>query len=72
MYKGGRAIPCDKDGVPITGLSMPAYDYVTQTQSATQDVWVFKFGGSGGTTVATVTINYTDATKVVITNVAKT
>jgi hypothetical protein len=56
----------------IPGLALPIYDYVLQTQSATQDVWVFKTGGGAGTTVATVTINYTDSTKAVITNVAKT
>ena len=54
------------------GLGLPIFDYAAQSQSTTQDVWTFKTGGSGGTLVATVTINYTDSTKAVITNVAKT
>jgi len=56
----------------IPGLSIPIFDYCAQSQSATQDVWTFNTGGVGGTLVATVTINYVDATKAVITNVAKT
>ena len=54
------------------GLGLPIYDYVAQSQTATQDAWTFKTGGAAGTLVATVTVNYTDSTKAVITNVAKT
>jgi hypothetical protein len=40
------------------------YDYVDiQQTSATVDTFVFKLGGSGGTTVRTVVITYTDSTK---------
>lgn len=47
------------------------YDYldVQQTDSDTE-TYVFKTGGSGGTTVQTIVINYTDATKENIDNVA--
>lgn len=54
------------------GISLPKWDYVTQTQASTTDTWTFKTGGSGGTTVATVTISYTDNTKNTISTVAKT
>jgi hypothetical protein len=49
-----------------------AHDYVSQTQNSTQDIWVFKTGGSGGTTVATVTITYTGTDKQTISSVART
>lgn len=54
------------------GLSLIAYDYVSLTQASTTDTWVFKAGGAGGTTVATVTITYTDSTKATISTVVKT
>lgn len=50
-----------------------AYDYIAVTYpSGTQEVYTFKTGGSGGTTVATVTINYVDSTKVSLLNVSVT
>jgi len=50
-----------------------AYDYVISNYAgATSDVHTYKTGGSGGTTVKTVTINYTDSTKTVISTVAAT
>lgn len=48
------------------------YDYMTYTSGGTTDTYVYKSGGSGGTTVGTLTITYTDGTKAVISNVAKT
>jgi hypothetical protein len=62
----------NKNIASTVGLGLPIFDYCAQSQTATQDVWTFKTGGSGGTLVATVTINYTDAGKGTITNVAKT
>ena len=56
----------------VPGLSIPVFDYTALSPSATQDVWTFKTGGSGGSLVSTVTINYTDATKAVIVDVART
>lgn len=46
------------------------YDYldVQQTDSDTE-TYVFKSGGSGGTTVRTIVINYTDSSKENIDNV---
>lgn len=49
------------------------YDYVGVTYpSGTQEVYKFRVGGSGGTLVATVTVDYTDATKVSLSAVTKT
>lgn len=47
------------------------YDYldVQQTDSDTE-TYVFKSGGSGGTTVRTIVINYTSSTKADIDNVS--
>ena len=59
--------------VSMGGLGIPAYDYVAYTNTnTTTDTYVFKTGGSGGTTVATVTIVYTDTTKSQISTVTKT
>lgn len=54
------------------GISIPNYDFAQLTQDPTHDVWTFKTGGAAGTLVATVTITYTDATKVTISTVART
>lgn len=49
------------------------YDYVSVSyDSATQETYTFKSGGSGGTTVATIVIVYTDSTKANISTVTKT
>lgn len=60
--------------LPIkSGFFIPIYDYVGVAYPiGTQEVYTFKSGGSGGTTVATVTINYTDSTKANISDVTKT
>lgn len=56
-----------------SGLEIPYYDYVAVTYPlTTQEVYVFKTGGVAGTTVGTITINYVDATKADILNVART
>jgi len=56
-----------------SGLGLPAYDYVSLTISpSTTETYVFKQGGSGGTTVATVVIEYTDATRATMVSVTKT
>lgn len=70
----------DNGGTPITsfggsasGLDLPAYDYVAYVNvSATADRYVFKTGGSGGATVATINIVYVDSTKDQISTVTKT
>ncbi len=55
-----------------TGFIDFAYDYVVLTNpNSTTDLWTFKTGGSGGTTVGTVTIVYTDTTKCTVDDVTK-
>lgn len=57
----------------VSGMLSETYDYLSVNYAtATQEIYTFKTGGSGGTTVATLTINYTDSTKANISNVAKT
>lgn len=59
---------------PVTGgllvegtfgaLTIPTHDYgEADYPSATQEVYTFYVGGSGGTLVGTLTVNYTDSTK---------
>ena len=56
----------------VSGMISESYDFVDASQiSSLIDSFVFKTGGSGGTTVATVIITYTDSTKNYFT-VAKT
>lgn len=59
--------------VNVSGtLVSEAFDYIAVAYPlATQEVYTYKMGGSGGDTVATLTINYVDATKSQILNVAK-
>lgn len=56
----------------ISGLVIESYDYLAPTFNSTSDVWVYKSGGSSGDIIATVTINYTDATKATISSVERT
>lgn len=57
---------------PFGGLTPNVdYDYIdVQQTSATVDTYVYKDGGSGGTTVLTVVVTYTDSTKDDIDHVA--
>lgn len=56
-----------------SGFEIPYYDYVgVAYPTASQEVYTFKTGGSGGTTVATITLNYTDATKESLTDATRT
>ena len=55
------------------GMVTSAFDYVSVAYpDGTTETFTFKTGGSGGTTVATITIVYTDSSKVNISTVAKT
>jgi len=56
----------------VNTLIPTAYDYVSVAYpTATQEVYSFKSGGSSGTLIGTITINYTDATKANISDVTK-
>lgn len=49
------------------------YDYIAVTYpTSSSEVYTFKTGGSGGTTVATVTVTYADSTKEDLSTVEKT
>lgn len=57
----------------VNGLKLPQYDYVSVSYPSTiQEVYVFKVGGASGTTVATVTLNYTDTSKANLSSAVKT
>lgn len=57
----------------VSSILQESYDYVAVTYPTTSsEVYTFKTGGSGGTTVHTITLNYTDATKASLSTVART
>jgi hypothetical protein len=59
--------------VNFGSLITDSYDYVSVAYPlATSEVYTFKTGGAGGTTIATVTLVYTDATKANLSTVTKT
>ncbi len=59
---------------PITGFTLPQYDYVSMALSVgnTVETYTFKVGGAGGSTVATIIITYTDSTRTVLVSAALT
>lgn len=60
-------------GIGPVGQNQVAYDWIGYTAtSATVDTFVYKIGGSGGTTTATVTVTYTDSTHATLVSVART
>ena len=69
---GKKVFLVGSDGEQINQFLTEKYDYVVVTYPvATTDVYTFKEGGSGGTTVATVTLVYTDSTKSDLSTVTK-
>lgn len=56
--------------VVTSGFALPDYDYLAVTYpTASSEAYEFKTGGAGGTTVGTLTVVYTDATKVSLSTV---
>ena len=54
-----------------SSLVTDSYDYILAAYPTTSsEVYTYKTGGAGGTTVATVTVVYVDATKAVLTSVS--
>lgn len=51
------------DGSISTSTSSQNFDYVGLAQASLTDTYTFKTGGVSGTTVKTITITYTDASK---------
>ena len=74
--KAKRVLPLawNGSGYTIPGLTLAAgvdYNYIdVQQTSSTVDTYVFKTGGSGGTTVRTITVTYTSSSKSDIDSVA--
>lgn len=69
-FSGSNLVPLktSSTGALVSGLD---YDYVDiQQTNATTDTYVFKTGGSGGTTVRTVTVVYTSSAKTDLDNVS--
>lgn len=67
VFHGGSAVsasnafPVNATSGMLVGVSYDAVDI--QQTSATVETYVFKSGGIGGSTVKTIVITYTDATK---------
>jgi hypothetical protein len=77
VWDGSAWIPqkANTTGEIIIGGSLVKedYDYISAAYpDSTTETYTFKNGGSGGTTVATVTVVYTDATKENLSSVTKT
>jgi len=69
-----KTIATEKTLQAVAGFVVSGYDYVSASYNdpAFTETYVFKTGGSGGTTVATITVIYTDATKEKLVSVTKT
>lgn len=76
VYAGSSGISQDEMRTvsrESSGITIPLYDYVSRTlTAATQETYTFKSGGSSGTTVATVVVDYTDNTLSTFSAVTKT
>jgi len=69
----GDHIATEESLAKLVGLVLTEFDYVSVAYpSGDTETYTFKLGGSGGTTVATVTVVYTDATKADLSTVTKT
>ena len=67
------AINSDGSLISNGSLVTKAYDYIAYTNTnTTTDTYIYKTGGLGGTTTATVTIVYTDTTKAQVSTVTRT
>jgi len=77
IYKTGTPVS-DSNRLPVEAsisggtLVTEEFDYIAATYpTATSEVFTYKTGGAGGTTVATVTIVYTTAAKEFISTVTR-
>lgn len=59
--------------ISLDGFSLAPYDYIEATYPTTSsEVYTYKTGGGSGTVVGTITVNYTDDTKSILSSVVKT
>lgn len=72
QFEAKRVVLFGADGNQLGGLNLPKWDYVSRGLVSATETWTFKTGGSGGTTVATVVIVYTDTTLEFISSVTRT
>lgn len=66
---------CNDDGGsinPSASLVPSGWDYVVNAPTSTTDVWTYKDGGSGGSSVGVITVTYTDSSKENIFSVERT
>jgi hypothetical protein len=71
--KLGTLVDSSAPVITMNALVPKKWDYLSYTATnATTDTYVYKSGGSGGTTVATVTVTWTDSTKTVLSTVVRT
>ena len=58
----------------INSFNISGYDYISASYNdgTFTETYVFKSGGSGGTTVGTIVVVYVDATKAKLVSVTKT
>lgn len=64
------SIPASASGSILSGI---IWDYVAASYpTATQEIYEFRSGGSLGTIVSTVTLNYVDSSKSLILNASRT
>lgn len=62
----------DDGSIKTVQLFTKAFDAITATYpTSSQEVYVSRVGGISGTIQETVTVNYTDSTKILILNVAR-
>jgi len=61
------------DSSSLPGMQVPSSDYIGVAYPDSEtEVYTYKTGGSGGTTVATITVVYSDSSKTVLSSIAKT
>lgn len=61
----------DSNGNELGGLNAPVWDYMSRSLNSATETYVFKVGGSSGTTVMTLTVVYTDTTLTTVSSITK-
>lgn len=71
---GGEGVSTDNPFpiIAINTLVPKKYDYIDVSSATTSDTYIFKTGGSSGTTIATIKLTYTNSAKTTLSNVRKT
>lgn len=73
VKQSGVWVAWDGSTRETVGMIPKVYDYISYTAtSSTVDTYVYKSGGSGGTTVATLTVTWSDSTHTTLSSIART